>query len=115
MGGKTHKSRLQLKKMELLIITGVKSFEEEIKQLLKKAGVKIYSQMDVKGYKDLSEEPQGANWFASESGEHWSVLFYAFIESGYVDEVLKAIEVLNSSQETHSYIHAAVLEIKRFV
>ena len=101
-------------KMELLIITAVQSFKEDIKQILKSAGVKAYSQMDVTGSRDLHES-QGANWFASDGGEHKSVLFYAFAQGKYVDEALNAIEELNRNQETHSYVHAAVLEIRKSV
>ncbi|WP_420575487.1 hypothetical protein [Ekhidna sp.] len=101
--------------MELLIITAVQSFEKDVKKLLKENGVKVYSHMDVTGFKDLSDEAQNANWFASDSGEHRSALFYAFVEEAFVDKVLKAIEVLNSTQETSSYVHAAVLNIKKSV
>lgn len=101
--------------MELLLITAVQAFEEDIKKLLKKNGVKAYSHMDVTGYKDLSEEGQDDNWFASGVGEHRSALFYAFVEVGSVDQVLEAVNELNNTQETHSYVHAAVLGIKKMV
>lgn len=101
--------------MELLIITAVQAFEEDIKKLLKKSKVMAYSHMDVNGYKDLSEEPQEDNWFASGSGEHKSALFYAFVEKEHVDTVLDAIKSLNDEQDTKSHIHALVLEIKKSI
>lgn len=101
--------------MELLIITAVQSFEEDVKQILKKSGVKVYSQTEVTGYKDLTDQPQDENWFGTNGGEHGSVLFYAFMEDKCVDEVLHEIEVLNKTQETYSYVHAAVLEINKSV
>ncbi|NQZ74517.1 MAG: hypothetical protein HRT61_00135 [Ekhidna sp.] len=101
--------------MELLIITAVRSFTEDIKQILKSSGVKVYSTLDVTGYKDLSDLTIDANWFGSDSGEHLSVLFYAFIEERYVTGVLKEIEALNETQETYSYVHAAVIDIKKHV
>lgn len=101
--------------MELLIITAVQSFKEDVKNILKKSGVNVYSQMDVTGYKNLSNQLQDQNWFGTSGGEHRSVLFYAFIEEKYVEDVLNEIETLNETQETHSYVHAAVLEIKKSV
>ena len=41
--------------MKLLIITSVKAFKKEIKNILKKADVKAYSYKDVIGYRDASE------------------------------------------------------------
>jgi hypothetical protein len=41
--------------MKLLIITAVKAFENDIKQILKSAEVSSYTYKDVKGYRDASE------------------------------------------------------------
>ena len=101
--------------MELLIITAVKSFTEDVKKTLKNSGVKVYSCMDVTGFKDLSDQPQNENWFGTDGGEHRSVLFYAFIDEKHVTGVLNEIEALNKTQETHSYVHAAVLDIRKHV
>ncbi|MEQ9468274.1 MAG: hypothetical protein RLN88_12745 [Ekhidna sp.] len=101
--------------MELLIITAVKAFEEDIKKLLRNNQVKAYSHMDVNGYKDLSEESQEDNWFASGTGEHRSSLFYAFVAKQHVDAVLDAIKKLNDEQESKSHVHALVLDIKKSI
>lgn len=99
--------------MDLLMITAVSQFEKDIKLLLKKSGVGAFSYMDVTGYKDLSDQPMETNWFASDIGEHRSVLFYAFVQKELMDGVLDLIDKLNSGQETQSKIHAAVLDIKK--
>ncbi|MEQ8928035.1 MAG: hypothetical protein RLO81_19615 [Fulvivirga sp.] len=101
--------------MELVIITAVEAFNKEIKQILKDSGVMSFSQMDVAGYKDLSNQPNDENWFGSTNGEHRSVLFYAFVEQKYTEGILKKVAALNSLQETASYVHAAVLEIKKSI
>ncbi|KYG82278.1 hypothetical protein [Roseivirga echinicomitans] len=99
--------------MELLIITAARAFEKDIKGLLKKSGVKTFSYMDVTGYKDQEGESMSANWFASSIGERQSVLFYAFVPTFTVDEVMLQIRNLNESQESESKIHVAVMDIKR--
>lgn len=101
--------------MELLIITAVQSFENEVKKLLKANGVNAYSHVDVTGHKDLSDSSRNTNWFASDSGEDQSMLFYVFVEDEQVDKVLDDIVQLNSLQETASLVHAAVLNIKKSV
>jgi len=95
------------------MITAVRSFENEIKTLLKESGVKTFSYMNIMGFKDLSDEPLEANWFASSTGERLAVLFYAFVEKTITDEVIAHIEERNSEQETLSQIHVAVMDIKR--
>ena len=99
--------------MELLIITAARAFEKDIKGLLKKAGVKTFSYMDVTGYKDQEGESMSANWFASSVGERQSVLFYAFVPKLAVDEVMLQIKRLNESEQSQSKIHVAVMDIKR--
>ncbi|WP_323755858.1 hypothetical protein [Roseivirga sp.] len=99
--------------MELLIITAARAFQKDIKSLLKKAGVKTFSYMDVTGYKDQEGESMSSNWFASSIGERQSVLFYAFVPMLTVDDVMLQIRNLNESQESESKIHVAVMDIKR--
>lgn len=99
--------------MELLMITAVRSFEEDIKKLLKRHDVKSYSYVNASGYHDPSEAVQDNNWFASGAAEQDSILFYAFVAEDKIENVLVAIRELNRSQETHSHVHAVVLDIKK--
>ena len=55
--------------MKLLLITAVREFEKDIKQILKKAQVKSFSYKDVKGFKDNSEDEIEGNWFATNMQE----------------------------------------------
>ncbi|MBX9807280.1 MAG: hypothetical protein K2X95_05745 [Flavobacteriaceae bacterium] len=99
--------------MKLLLITAVKEFEKEIKQILKKAQVKSFSYRDVKGFKDNSEDAIEANWFATNMQETESVLFYAFVQKDKVDTLFELVEIFNKEQVTKSNIHIAVLNIER--
>jgi nitrogen regulatory protein PII len=99
--------------MKLLLITAVKEFEKEIKQILKKAQVKSFSYKDVKGFKDNSEDAMEANWFATTMQETESVLFYAFVKKDKVDALFELIGAFNKEQVTQSNIHIAVLNIER--
>ncbi len=101
--------------MELLIITAVQSFEKDIKRLLKENKVKVFSHLDVTGFKDHGHETHDENWFASSVGEYQSALFYAFVEDSAVDGVIQAIKNFNSSLDVGSHVHAAVMEVKKSV
>jgi hypothetical protein len=99
--------------MKLLLITAVKEFEKEIKQILKKSQVKSFSYKEVKGFKDNSEDALEANWFATNIQETESVLFYAFIKKDKVDTLFELVGVFNKEQVTKSNIHITVLNIEK--
>jgi hypothetical protein len=99
--------------MKLLLITAVKEFENEIKQLLKKASVQSFSYQKVKGLKNSSGEAIESNWFGSEMNETDSILFYAFTAKEKVDALFELVEYFNIEQESLSHIHIAVLNIEK--
>jgi hypothetical protein len=99
--------------MKLLLITAVKEFENEIKQLLKKASVQSFSYQEVKGFKNSTGEAVESNWFGSEMNETDSVLFYAFTAKEKVDALYELVEYFNMEQESLSHIHIAVLNIEK--
>lgn len=99
--------------MKLLLITAVKEFEKEIKQLLKKASVQSFSYQEVKGFKNSTGEAVESNWFGSEMNETDSILFYAFTAKEKVDTLYELVEYFNIEQESLSHIHIAVLNIEK--
>ncbi|PZX94744.1 hypothetical protein DOS84_04110 [Flavobacterium aquariorum] len=99
--------------MKLLLITAVKEFEKEIKQLLKKAAVHSFSYQEVKGFKNNTVEAVESNWFGSEMNETDSILFYAFTAKEKVNALFELVEYFNMEQESVSHIHIAVLNIER--
>jgi nitrogen regulatory protein PII len=99
--------------MKLLLITAVKEFEKEIKQLLKKASVQSFSYQEVKGFKNSTGEAVESNWFGSEMNETDSILFYAFTAKEKVDTLFELVEYFNMEQESLSHIHIAVLNIEK--
>ena len=99
--------------MKLLLITAVKEFEKEIKQLLKKASVQSFSYQEVKGFKNGSGEAVESNWFGSEMNETQSVLFHVFTATEKVDAVCQFVREFNAIQQSKSNIHIAVLNIEK--
>ena len=99
--------------MKLLLITAIREFEKDIKQILKKAQVKSFSYKEVKGFKDNSEDDLEANWFATDRKEMESVLFYAFVKEEKIDGLFDMVKEFNTEQVSKSNIHIAVLNIER--
>ena len=101
--------------MKLLLITAVSEFENEVKQILKKAQVKTFSYQEVTGYRNTSEDAIESNWFGTERNENESIMFYAFVEKEKVNSIGEAISEFNAKQETLSHIHLAVLNIEQSI
>ena len=101
--------------MKLLIITAESANEKENKSILRKAEVKVFSYQEVKGFRDNSEESVGSNWFAGETNERESLLFYAFVKKENVDHVFSLVEKFNNGQETLSKVHLVVMDIERSI
>jgi nitrogen regulatory protein PII len=99
--------------MKLLLIVAVKAFQKEIQQLLKKANISSYSYKEVTGYQNSSEELIEENWFATNSIENESVLFYVFAHEKKVDPLFENVAAFNAKQESLSQIHLAVLCIEK--
>lgn len=99
--------------MKLLIITAISVFEKEIKHILKKSDVKVFSFAPINGFRDTTEESVESNWFASEMNQNESMLFYAFATQDKTDLVFKNISEFNETQKTLSKIHVVILNVEK--
>jgi len=77
--------------------------------------VQAFSYTHVTGYTAHPDSSSDANWFASEAGEHQSVLFYVFMASATADKVLAAVGELNAKEESRSHVHAAIVPISKAI
>ena len=101
--------------MKLLLITTIKEFEKNVKDLLVHSGVSVFSYTAVKGYKAEGKEASADNWFASDVTESNSLMFMAFVEEDRIDHIYTKVSTFNSKQEFQSKIHIATLEIEKSI
>ncbi len=98
--------------MKLLLITAIKEFESEIKNILVKSGAKSFTYNSVKGYKNGTESNVSDNWFASSYAETDSLLFTVFVQKENTPLILKKIEEFNAEQKTLSKVHIALINLE---
>lgn len=100
--------------MKLLLITAIREFEKNVKDILNHSGVKSFSYQYVKGYKNESDG-SSENWFGASHAEIDSVLFTVFIDADFMDEIYRKTEIFNSKQKSLSHIHVATLELEKSI
>ena len=100
--------------MKLLLITTIKEFEKNVKDLLVHSGVSVFSYTAVKGYK-ADQKATVDNWFAAEITESNSLMFMAFVEDEKMDEVCGKVKNFNAKQEFQSKVHVATLNIEKSI
>ena len=101
--------------MKLLLITTIKEFEKNVKDLLVHSGVSVFSYTAVKGYKAEGKEASVNNWFASDVTESNSLMFMAFVEDEKMDEVCGKVKNFNAKQEFQSKVHVVTLNIEKSI
>ena len=99
--------------MKLLLITAIKEFESEIKNILVKSGSKSFTYNEVKGFKNDERNTSSSNWFASSYSETDSLLFTVFVPEENTPLILKKIEEFNAGQETLSKVHIALIALEQ--
>lgn len=99
--------------MKLVIITAIKEFENEIKQILTKSKVKSFSYQNISGFRDHTHDNIKTNWFASEINVVESVIFHAFTMQVNAEKVFESIKSFNERLEELSRIHIAIINIEK--
>ena len=101
--------------MKLILITSVKEFESNIKDLLIRSGVPSFSHSRVQGFKTGESAASSENWFASQGIESDSVMFTVFADNEMLETISGRIRRFNAKQEFQTKIHMAALAIEQVV
>lgn len=99
--------------MKLLIITAVKTFEERIKKVLAENGVVAFSYNKVSGFRDLSTEHSGRNWFANPINKVDSLLFFAMVNQEIAHKVYEAVQQLNTTCDLKTKVHIGIMNMEQ--
>lgn len=101
--------------MKQVIVLSVVDFEAELQSVLKGLKIPVFSKVNISGYRDVQQNADQANWFASSSDPDFSVMYFAFVADEVADQILSAIADWNQDQETSSPMHAYQLDVERSV
>ena len=99
--------------MKLLLITAIKEFENDVKNILVKSGAKSFTYNEVNGFKNETNRIVTDSWFATSYSETESLLFTVFVLEEHTAQIIEKITKLNNEQESLSNIHIALVALEQ--
>ncbi|WP_138431500.1 hypothetical protein [Fodinibius saliphilus] len=103
--------------MKLLIILSVEEYTNDVRKILARQKVPIYSETEVHGFRTEAYQPDITNWFAHDEHGVYSTLFFSFQDEESVKRVLDEVKSYNveKGEEQSNPLHAYSLEVDKAV
>lgn len=99
--------------MKLLVITSLKESLPAVSDLLRLAGVAVYSVSKITGMRTTDDVELLDDWFGSESGEFDSIVLFSFTEEAVVDKAMTLVNQYNEIGDTGFPLRAFVLPVEK--
>lgn len=103
--------------MKLLIILSIEEYTDDVRKILARQKVPIYSETNVHGFKTGKYQPDISNWFAKDDHGVYSTLFFSIQNERCVKRVLEEIKTYNreTGAEQQNPIHGYSLSVEESV
>lgn len=102
--------------MKLLIILSVEEHTNEVRQILARQRVPVYSETEVHGFRTEAYQPDISNWFARDEHGVYSTLFFSFQDEEAVQRVMEEVKEYNEHQgQPSNPLHAYSLSVDQSV
>ncbi|SHG36910.1 hypothetical protein SAMN05443144_12617 [Fodinibius roseus] len=105
--------------MKLLIILSIEEYADEVRRILVRQRIPIYSETEIRGCRcDTKDKATDlTNWFAHTDTMVYSHLFFAFQNEESVDTILSEVDHYNRmhGEEQTNPLHAYQLNVEKSV
>lgn len=103
--------------MKLLIILSLEEHADDVRKILARQKVPIYSETEIHGFKTGAYQPDISNWFARNDHGVYSTLFFSVQDEASVKRVLDDVRDYNSNEESvrQNPLHAFQLNVEEAV
>jgi len=100
--------------MKLLIILSIEEYTDDVRKILARQKVPIYSETNVHGFKTEEYQPDISNWFAKDEHGVYSTLFLTIQDEECVKRVIEEVKVYNkeTGAEKQNPLHAYSLSVE---
>jgi len=102
--------------MKLLIILSVAEFSNEVRAMMTKNNVPVYSETEMYGFRTEEHQPDIRSWFSQPEKGIYSTLFFSFQDEATVKKILKEVDAFNKStdEDTDNPLHAYQVAVEDF-
>lgn len=81
--------------MKLLIILSIAEYSNEVRALMTKNNVPVYSETEMYGFRTEKHKPDIRTWFSREDQGIYSTLFFSFQDEKTVKQILQEVDQHN--------------------
>jgi hypothetical protein len=100
---------------KLVVIMSIEEAAEPIRKLLTAAGVLVFSELAMTGFRKLPAGGERDNWFAHATHATYSHLIFTVVPAGKAEELLAAIRKESGAPGNASPIHAMLMNVEQFI
>jgi len=105
--------------MKLLVILSIEEYADEVRKILARQKVSMYSETEIHGCRCDTEGKVAdlSNWFANTDTMVYSHLFFAFQDKQSVEKILSEVDHYNRmhGEDLPNPIHAYLLNVEKSV
>lgn len=102
--------------MKLLIILSIAEFSDEVRKMMTRNNVPVYSETEMYGFRTEKHKPDIRTWFSQPDKGIYSTLFFSFQNEETVKQILKEVSKYNEEYEGDrgNPIHAYQVAVEDF-
>lgn len=99
--------------MKLLIVTSLKEYQKEIASIFEKAGIKVFSVSETKGFKEDHNVNLLDSWFSSGKEHFDSIFLFSFTHDSNAEQALELVKAYNDVNKTNFPIRAFIVPVEK--
>lgn len=102
--------------MKLLIILSIAEYSNEVRSMMTRNNVPVYSETEMYGFRTEKHKPDIRTWFSQDEQGIYSTLFFSFQDESTVKKILKEVEEYNRNLEgdRDNPLHAYQIAVEEF-
>ncbi|PIQ63353.1 MAG: hypothetical protein COV99_02940 [Bacteroidetes bacterium CG12_big_fil_rev_8_21_14_0_65_60_17] len=101
--------------MKLIAVLSIDECHEALRKLFYAHGVRMLSEIDIKGYPVPDASGERPAWFSERLSAVYSTLSFAFTETDKADALMDALATFVCEGAPHNPVHAFLLPVERMV
>ena len=85
--------------MKLLIILSIAEFSDEVRSMMTRNNVPVFSETEMYGFRSEKHKPDIRSWFSQDDKGIYSTLFFSFQDEATVKKILIEVKKYNKEYE----------------